>query len=440
MATFKLYQKTTQTDKEKLIPVFMRFISGKEHDYRVDTGFKFKVDNWSNETETIKQRAGLKEKDEQKKKLTNFKRKIEDLIHNLNSLNFSKEYLIEYIDKFHNPDKYVEVKETLFSFIDRYIKESEKRINPDSGKYIAESTKKKYKTCFNYLKSYAKTKYPGFDFDNENVDLNLFKKINFDNIDLDFYDDFVNYLTHDKDLSKNTIGKQIAVLKGFLNEATEKDINSNMSYKSKRFSIITEESEAVYLNDDELNKIFLKDFSDKPHLERVRDLFLIGAYTGCRFGDFTIITPDKIKNNMISIEQEKTGNKVVIPLHPIVKFILKKYDGALPPAIKNQPFNRAIKEVCEIAEINDIETKNITKGGIRKTIMEKKCKLVSSHTARRSFATNLYKSGFPAISIMKITGHKSEKSFLKYIKVTPEEHAVLLQKFWDENYKHLKVV
>jgi len=79
-----------------------------------------------------------------------------------------------------------------------------------------------------------------------------------------------------------------------------------------------------------------------------------------------------------------------------------------------------------------MEMKSITKGGKRITEAHPKWELVTSHTARRSFATNLYKSGFPSISIMGITGHRTEKAFLKYIKVTPEEHAMLLQKHWSK--------
>ena len=77
--------------------------------------------------------------------------------------------------------------------------------------------------------------------------------------------------------------------------------------------------------------------------------------------------------------------------------------------------------------------KSITRGGKKITTAYEKWQLVSSHTGRRSFATNLYKSGFPSISIMNITGHKTEAAFLKYIKVTPEEHARLLAEHWKKS-------
>ncbi|MCD7940142.1 MAG: tyrosine-type recombinase/integrase, partial [Bacteroides intestinalis] len=69
----------------------------------------------------------------------------------------------------------------------------------------------------------------------------------------------------------------------------------------------------------------------------------------------------------------------------------------------------------------------------------KKYELVTSHTARRSFATNLYLSGFPAISIMQITGHCTEKAFMAYIRVTPEQHAELLREHWIKNNQYMKI-
>lgn len=130
------------------------------------------------------------------------------------------------------------------------------------------------------------------------------------------------------------------------------------------------------------------------------------------------------------MEQQKTGGHVAIPLHPVFLKIWEKYDGQLPNNISNQKFNDYIKEVCQIAEINATVFKSITRGGRKETTSYEKWQIVSSHTARRSFATNLYLSGFPAISIMKITGHKTESAFLKYIKVTSEEHAKMLMEHW----------
>ena len=96
--------------------------------------------------------------------------------------------------------------------------------------------------------------------------------------------------------------------------------------------------------------------------------------------------------------------------------------------------------MCQIVGINEPVHKGITKGGQKITKKYKKYELVTAHTGRRGFATNLYKQGFPALSIMQITGHKSEQSFLKYIKVTPREHAEKLKEFWNNRGEHLRKV
>ena len=143
---------------------------------------------------------------------------------------------------------------------------------------------------------------------------------------------------------------------------------------------------------------------------------------------------------MLTIQQQKTNEFVTIPLHPVFITIWNKYNGVLPANISNQKFNDNLKDVCREAGLKERVMKSITKGGKKQTTVYEKWQLVSSHTARRSFATNLYKSGFPSISIMQITGHKTESSFLKYIKVTKEEHAKMLMMHWQKNGNLLKVV
>lgn len=95
-------------------------------------------------------------------------------------------------------------------------------------------------------------------------------------------------------------------------------------------------------------------------------------------------------------------------------------------------FNRQIKEACKLAEINRKVSLVKTKGGEEEITKCEKHEKVSSHTARRTFATNLYHDGIPYITIMAITGHSTVSSFLKYIKITPDEHAKIVEEFYQE--------
>lgn len=293
-------------------------------------------------------------------------------------------------------------KKNLFEFIEGYIEES--KLNKKIG------TIKVYNTTFKYLKAYAKR---------------INKSIDFESINLEFYNQYTAYLAKDSNLSANTVGKHIKTIKSFMNEATERGYNENLEFKKRKFKTLREEADTIYLNVEELKQMENIDLSSSPKLEKVRDLFLIGCYTGLRFSDFTQIKPENIVSDksMLQIRTQKTGERVSIPLHQTVKNILKKYNNNLPKAYTNQVMNRYLKDVASLAQFKDEVETTITKGGVMKKEAVKKFNLVTTHTARRSFATNLFLADIPAISIMKITGHKTERSFMQYIRVTQEQNA-----------------
>jgi integrase len=110
----------------------------------------------------------------------------------------------------------------------------------------------------------------------------------------------------------------------------------------------------------------------------------------------------------------------------MIKEILRKYSGDLPSIISNQKMNKYLKEIGNRAGLKQTVTISITKGGMRMDRNYKKFELITVHTARRSFATNMFLAGITTISIMKITGHKTEKSFLKYIRISQEDNALKL--------------
>ena len=103
--------------------------------------------------------------------------------------------------------------------------------------------------------------------------------------------------------------------------------------------------------------------------------------------------------------------------------IINKYHGSLPAVISNQKMNDYLKEIGEKAKIKDTVKTAITKGGKTENSINEKFELITTHTARRSFATNAYLMDVPSISIMKITGHKTESSFMKYIRISQEDNA-----------------
>ena len=251
------------------------------------------------------------------------------------------------------------------------------------------------------------------------------KVLTFRNLDIDFYNQFVAFLKSEG-LATNTIGTRIKVLKTFLSRASDMGLTVNQDYLKKSFKKLHEETFSVYLTLSEIERIH--DLNDLPaYLDRVRDLFLIGCFTGLRFSDLSRLTSDNIADGCLTVKTIKTGQRVSVPLHPYVLKIFEKYGYKLPKMPSNQKFNEYIREVVKRAQINDMVSKEYTKGGLGIAEQREKYKFVSSHTARRSFATNAFLSGMPSISIMKITGHKTESAFMKYIKMTAEDNAIKMK-------------
>ena len=251
-------------------------------------------------------------------------------------------------------------------------------------------------------------------------------KLTFDKIDVDFHTNFIKDLKSRK-YSPNTIGTRIKILKTFMNQAYERNLHSNLDYKKSMFSKPIEETRAIYLNAKELSMIYKLDLSDNTTLENVRDWFLIGSYTGLRFSDLGKLTNDNFTKSTIEITTQKTDTSISIPLHPIVSNILNKHNYSLPKLMSNQKFNEYIKEVAKLAKIDEPILVEQTKGTLKTKQTVSKYTLISAHTARRSFATNAFIAGVPPIQIMKLTGHKTEASFMKYIKISNAENAKQLQ-------------
>jgi integrase len=301
-------------------------------------------------------------------------------------------------DVFKTPLQQASPKEFM-AFIDNFITTSTK----------APTTVLQYKQTFKVIKDFQqKTKYP----------------LEFDSIDMDFYDKFLAFQA-EQGYYMNTIATVIKNVKVFMNEALDKGLTKNITFKSRKFKKVEEKSESIYLTKDEITKIYNLDLSGNEELCKARDLFVIGCYTGLRFSDLSKLDEKNLidKATKIKILTQKTAELVIIPLHTYIREILKKYGGKIPEVISNQKMNEHLKDIGKRAKITEKITLHFTKGGEKQSETFLKHDLITVHTARRSFATNAYLSDIPSISIMKITGHRTERAFLTYIKITQEENA-----------------
>ena len=304
---------------------------------------------------------------------------------------------------------------SLLDFIEKYIAESENRINPRTGLKISYRSIQEYKTTLKNIKGFQEA--TGGSVDWQDLSVNTLKA-------------FRDYLTTEKNYAINNTAKHVDNFRQFLREAKDEKFAFDYSIlNNKRIVVAREEAVNVVLNEEELSKI--EKLKLKGIKEKVKDLFLISCWTGLRISDFTNIQSHNIKhrqdNDFLEIYQKKTGGKVVIPCFEIVKEILRKWNDMLP-SVSDQKINMHIKEICKEAKIKEAVEKQQTKGGKKISTVSEKWEFVTAHTGRRSFCTNMVKRGYPLKAIMQISGHKKENVFLKYVVLTPMEYAMLLNK------------
>lgn len=424
MANVTFSPRTQTGSTPQIIYLIYRF--GRNDKLAYSTTLKVIPAHWNKKTSRVRDVTECKVKDIINNRLNELEAVTEKYIYETKAKGeeITKDNLRAFLDNFTKPPKH-NIR-TLKGFLNDFIEKAPQRINKQTGVIVSKKTQLGYIRTLKYLTDFETSVKHTYDFKD---------------IGIDFYNKYTSFL-QSKKLSVNSIGREIKTLKIILNEAKNNGIELNREFINGCFVITSEESDSVYLDEKELSLLHDLNLSENKRLEKVRDLFLVGAWTGLRFSDFTRITPDNLNTDkkQIRIEQQKTGKQVVIPLHPCILEIWERYNNSLPSEISNQRFNDYIKEVCKLAGITSHEHKAITKGGIRTSQRFEKWELVSSHTARRSFATNLYLSGFPTLSIMQITGHKTEKAFMKYIKVTPDQHAKLLQLHWIDKGHYMRVV
>jgi integrase len=307
--------------------------------------------------------------------------------------------------------------------IDDYIQTQKKRVS-DGMMNI-------YKNMKDHLK--------GFEAYRKTLPEYLDKPLTFECLDYNFYEGLVDYLTYvwvnQKcktqniiGLKKNTIGKTIKQFRTFLNNRARKKIIEPVDMAG--WTILEEEVDAIYLNEKEIEDVYRLDLRAYPELIDYRDEIVLACLTGLRYSDFSTLEEVDVREDMLYKKQEKSNHWVVVPLRRVAQEILSRRFkcGFFPNT--NQQFNRYGKTIFRMAGICKLIKHSYQKG--KNSVIEVKPKWgwFSSHTCRRSFCTNEFLAGTPVALIMKISGHKSEKDFYKYIRITPEEAAIILIEIW----------
>lgn len=344
-----------------------------------------------------------------------------------------------------------EKKVKMIDWIAEYVRQCERgeRLKQGDNKPVSAGYVKSIKGTLEQLKAYQEKRH---------------KIIDFDDVTMDFYDDWRRFFLQKTDkrgnprpYSPNTIGKHVKNLKTFLYAAKLMKLTTNTDFESKRFAPGSRDVENVYITEERIQDMYQADFEDQKIIDRLlalapddqerdylrdqlvrrtpkllneaKDIFVVGCLTGQRVSDYKRINESMYRtlsdgNDYIYLQQDKTGKWIYIPLDIRVRAILVKYGGKLP-RIYDQDLNERIKIIGRLMGWRE-------NGGIKElhgTMEVQTSKpfydCLMTHTARRTFATNAYKRKISLSSIMVITGHSSEKQLRKYLKLDNEEKAIL---------------
>lgn len=405
--------------------ISVRLYQGKKIDAKRKLHIQLDHKCWNAEKQSVRNLIECKDRDE----INAYLRQLQDYLLTAfngdykNGVDINSSWLQRKIDIFNNREhenaqgKNPEV--YLLDYAELFMRNLKNKVNRRTGKVgVSPNTMGYYRNVVNKLQAYED--YSG-------------RRIAFAQLTHEFTDSFMEFLRTTLNLGVNHVGRLIPSVKTIAMDARSKGVRVHPGIES--LEGFTQELPVIFLDDDELRKVSYHPFSD-PELCTARDWMIIGCWTGQRVSDLLNMDPSMIQDDVIRLKQQKTGNRVAIPIHPEVQNVLDRYNGKFPPTMSSQDFNVYVKKVCKACGLTQpIQGSKLDPETRRKVLgIYPKYELITAHCMRRSFCSNHY-GNLPNAIIMSLSGHKSETEFLKYIGKTSEDHLDMVRKFWAESNK-----
>jgi site-specific recombinase XerD len=307
---------------------------------------------------------------------------------------------VEYLkEKLSNIDRPI-TETSFFDYFEKFIAESKTEKSPN--------TIKKYNNALAHLKKFAEEKKLTLEFSN---------------IDMKFYEAYKSYLITDVKLTNNTVAKLFKVLKVFLKYSTDSGVNTKLDYHKFKASEV--DGEVVFLSWKELMLLYNYKL-ENGSLAKVRDVFCFECFTGLRYSDVQNLKKNSVVGDFLHVNIIKKREKkiITIPLIPYAKNIIKKYSDEstdkLLPCISNQKMNDYLKEIGEMAKINEPVIIIQYQGSNRIESVMPKYEVLTTHIGRKTFITNALERGVQPEVIMSITDHATHKAFKRYYKIVDD--------------------
>lgn len=366
------------------------------------TGKRVKSCNWD------KTKQQVKGKDEEAQSLNNYLKAIKAKIYQKEAELLDRGFIVTaellrdaYFDKVESLKE-----KTLFEVFEEHNREQEKLV----GNGVSKATYWISVYTVRLLKEFVQQKYKREDLYLRELNLN-------------FIQSFHTFLRIDKGMAQNSSTKHLKLLKKIINLAVANSYmttNPFITYKIER-----EPVEIDFLDEEELRKIINFD-TPLPRLERTKDMFLFGCFTGLSYIDIKTLAPEHFEKDnagriWIKKRRVKTGVLSRIPLLPIAKLILDKYKGGekLLPIQDPADINKYLKDIAILCDIK---------------------KRITFHTSRHTFASTVTLANNISLEVVsKMLGHTNTRMTNHYAKLIDkcigEQMDKLMETFTgDSNY------
>ena len=344
------------------------------------TGKKVKSCNWD------KNKQQVKGKDEEAQSLNNYLKAIKAKLYQKEAELLERGFVITaellrdaYFDKVESLKE-----KSLFEVFEEHNQEQEKLI----GNGVSKATHWVSVYTIRLLREFVQQKYKREDLYLRELNIN-------------FIQSFHSFLRIDKGMAQNSSTKHLKLLKKIINLSVA---NSYMAFNPfSTYKVEREPVEIDFLDEEELRKIINFD-TPLPRLERAKDMFLFGCFTGLSYIDIKTLTPEHFEKDSagriwIKKRRVKTGVLSRIPLLPIAKLILDKYKGGekLLPIQDPADINKYLKDIAILCGIN---------------------KRICFHTSRHTFASTITLANNISLEVVsKMLGHTNTRMTAHYAKL-----------------------
>lgn len=250
-------------------------------------------------------------------------------------------------------------------------------------------------------------------------------------IDERWLNGFVVFMSEDLNLINSTIDKYVGCIRWMMRWADERGLVPP-DWRTWHPRLKTAQNKVIFLTWEELMTVYEHPL-EWDYQRRVRDLFCFCCFSGLRYSDAQNLKKSDVLDDMISFTAIKDHEQLNVNLNKYSKAILAKYKGndgekALP-TISNQKYNKYIKEVMKMCEINSLVSTVTYKGSERIETTQEKWQVITTHTARKTFVCNALSLGIAPEVVMRWTGHSDYRAMKPYIDVADSVKRDAMSKF-----------